>query len=107
MLHIIYYFGCGFLHLCQLFIHISVIIFAFAARRNYTGGQVVIFSDVDIANGFGNSYTFETTGKCICDKSGLYLLAVYLSTNAVNASLNIYKNNIFFWSSIWIQRTLL
>lgn len=65
-------------------------------KKNLKGGQVVILSDVDNANGFGNSYTFETTGECICDKSGLYLLADYFSTNAVNASLNTYKNNIFF-----------
>lgn len=74
---------------------LSVIVIVYAEPRTYTGGQVVIFSDVAISYGFGNSNTLTTSGQFICEKSGLYQLAVYITTDDPNASLNIYKNNIF------------
>ncbi|CAC5396782.1 unnamed protein product [Mytilus coruscus] len=72
-----------------------VILVAGATRGNYTNGQNIIFSDIIIASGVGNAISFKSSGIFTCERSGIYQIAAYVSSNANHCAFSVRKNKTF------------
>ena len=55
---------------------------------------VIQFTDVKISNGIHNTDSIKTSGIFTCETPGLYLISVYLTTNARDGHYGVYKNTV-------------
>ena len=59
-----------------------------------TKNDVIQFTDVKISNGIHNTDSIKTSGIFTCENPGLYLISVYIVTNAKHGRYNVYKNTV-------------
>lgn len=59
-------------------------------------GSVVKFTDVKFSEGILNLSTFKSTGKCVCEKSGLYIVSVSIEFSINDSEFYIYVNGKIF-----------
>ena len=55
---------------------------------------VIQFTDVKISNGIHNTDSIKTSGIFTCENPGLYLISVYIVTNAKQGSYYVHKNTV-------------
>lgn len=67
---------------------------AHASGGTVSSFAVIPFKHVHIANGINDLTSVSREGKFICEKSGLYLISVFVSTfKNSNGYFIVYKNN--------------
>ena len=59
-----------------------------------TKNDVIQFTDVKISNGIHNTDSIKTSGIFTCENPGLYLISVYIVTNAKQGSYYVHKNTV-------------
>jgi len=55
---------------------------------------VMQFTNVKISNGIQNTDSIKTSGIFTCENPGLYLIAVYMTTNTKHGRYAVYKNTV-------------
>ncbi|CAC5426450.1 C1QL [Mytilus coruscus] len=64
-----------------------------ASSSSYRDGQIITFPDTKTSLGIINLAEVIKTGKFTCEKSGVYLFAIYIAFNGnSNADFELYKN---------------
>jgi len=60
---------------------------------SYDANGVIKLTDVKIADGIHNTDSIRNTGIFTCEKPGLYLISVFIQTNAKHSRYYVRKNN--------------
>jgi hypothetical protein len=55
---------------------------------------VIEFTDVKISDGIHNTDSISNSGIFTCENPGLYLISVYITTDAKYSYYKVYKNNV-------------
>lgn len=65
-----------------------------ASDVDYSSGQIIQFPSTKTFIGISTLYDFQTTGTFNCEKSGVYLFAVFITNYGnFNADYVLYKNS--------------
>ena len=55
---------------------------------------VIEFTDVKISDGIHNTDSIRNSGIFTCENPGLYLISVYITTDAKHSHYKVYKNTV-------------
>lgn len=60
----------------------------------YRTGQITSYNSITENKGISSSFKLLTSGMCICEKPGLYIVMVSMRTDSSESSYLIKKNNL-------------